>query len=111
MRQLDIFSALQYSTEGIDTEFKSACGGMPGCFGKSYAAMANTQGGTIVLGVAEKSSGLVWEGMPDASQLRTVLWSQLNDLHKISANLLRDDDVRFMNSSTTLFCLPLEGMY
>ena len=47
MRQLDLFSALQSSTEGIDTEFKSARGGA-----------ANTQGGTIVLGVAEKSTGL-----------------------------------------------------
>ena len=56
--------------------------------------MANTQGGTIVLGVAEKSTGLVWEGVPDAAQLRTVLWGQLNDRHKVSTNLLRDDDVR-----------------
>jgi len=47
MRQLDLFSALQSSTEGIDTEFKSARGGMPGSFWESYAAMANTQGGTI----------------------------------------------------------------
>ena len=54
----------------------------------------NTQGGTIVLGVAEKAVGLVWEGVPDAAQLRTVLWGQLNDRHKVSANLLRDDDVR-----------------
>ena len=94
MRQLDLFSALQSSTEGIDTEFKSARGGMPGSFWESYSAMANTQGGTIVLGVAEKSTGLVWEGVPDAAQLRTVLWGQLNDRHKVSANLLRDDDVR-----------------
>lgn len=59
MRQLDLFSALQSSTEGIDTEFKSARGGL-----------ANTQGGTIVLGVAEKPTGLVWEGVPDTAQLR-----------------------------------------
>lgn len=32
MRQLDLFSAVQSSTEGIDTEFKSARGGMPGSF-------------------------------------------------------------------------------
>lgn len=57
MRQLDLFSALQSSTEGIDTEFKSARGGV-----------ANTQGGTIVLGVAEKPTGLVWEGVPDAAR-------------------------------------------
>jgi hypothetical protein len=58
-RQLDLFSALQSSTEGIDTESKSARGGV-----------ANTQGGTIVLGVTERPAGLVWEGVPDAAQLR-----------------------------------------
>lgn len=72
MRQLDHFSALLSSTEGIDTEFKSASGGMPGSFWESYSGMANTQGGTIVLGVAERPTGLVWEGVPGAAQLRTV---------------------------------------
>ncbi|TSA14359.1 MAG: hypothetical protein D4R79_03505 [Comamonadaceae bacterium] len=48
MRQLDIFPALQSSTEGIATEFKSARG-----------RVANTQGGTIVFGVAKKPTGLV----------------------------------------------------
>jgi ATP-dependent DNA helicase RecG len=94
MRQLDLFSALQSSTEGIDTEFKSARGGLPGSFWETYSAMANTQGGTIVLGVAEKPTGLVWEGVPDGAQLRNVLWGQLNDRHKVSRNLLRDEDVR-----------------
>jgi predicted HTH transcriptional regulator len=58
MSQRDLFSALQSSTEGIDTQFKSARGGMPGSFWESYSAVANTQGGTIVLGAAEKSTGL-----------------------------------------------------
>ena len=98
MRQLDLFSALQSSTESIDTEFKSARGGMPGSFWESYSAVANTQGGTIVLGVAEKPAGLVWEGVSDAAQLRTVLWGQLNDWHKVSTNLLREDDVRTVAS-------------
>lgn len=39
---------LQSSTAGIDTEFNSA-----------RAGVANTQGGTIVLGMVEKPIGLV----------------------------------------------------
>jgi ATP-dependent DNA helicase RecG len=56
-----LLSALLSSTEGIYTVFKAARGGMPGRFWASYAAMANNQGGTIVLGLA------------DAAQLRNLL--------------------------------------
>ena len=103
MRQLDLFSALQSRTESIDTEFKSARGGLPGSFWETYSAMANTQGGTIVLGVAEKPAGLVWEGVTDAVQLRTVLWNQLNDRNKISRNLLVDEDVRTLDDEGRQF--------
>lgn len=72
MRQLDLFSALQSSAEGIDTEFKSARGGMPGSFWESYSATANTHGGRIVLGVAEKPTGLVGEGV--GRQFGVTVW-------------------------------------
>jgi predicted HTH transcriptional regulator len=58
--------------------------------------MANTQGGSIVLGVAERGGQLAWEGVPDAAQLRAVLWNQLNDRQKISRNLLTEGDVRIV---------------
>jgi hypothetical protein len=61
MRQLSLFVALQFGTQGIDTQFKSAHGVMTGSFWQSYAAMANIRGCAIVLGVVVKASGLVWE--------------------------------------------------
>ncbi len=94
MRQLDLFASLQPTSENLDTEFKSARGGLPGSFWETYSAMANTQGGTVVLGVAERDGQLRWEGVPDAAQLRSVLWNQLNDRNKVSRNLLTEDDVR-----------------
>jgi|SRR5680860_278185 len=94
MRQLDLFAKLQPSDEGVDIEFKSARGGLPGNSWETYSAMANTQGGTIVLGVTERGGDPVWEGVPNAAQLRTVLWNQLNDHQKVSRNLLNNDDVR-----------------
>jgi ATP-dependent DNA helicase RecG len=40
--------------ETTDGEFKSARGGFPGSFWESYSAMANSEGGVILLGVREK---------------------------------------------------------
>ena len=103
MRQLDLFSSLVPAAEGKDREFKSAKGGLPGSFWETYSALANTQGGTIVLGVAERGGELVWEGVPDAAQLRAVLWSQLNDRQKISCNLLTDEDIRTVSDAGNHF--------
>ena len=50
MPQNTIFTALQSSAEGIDTEFKSTRGVLLGSLWASYAAVANTQGGTILFG-------------------------------------------------------------
>ncbi|MDO9074781.1 MAG: ATP-binding protein [Rubrivivax sp.] len=103
MRQLDLFAALQPASESIDTEFKSARGGLPGSFWETYSAMANTQGGTVILGVVEKAAGLAWEGVPDAAQLRTVLWNQLNDRQKVSRNLLSDGDIQTLDDGGRSF--------
>ena len=43
--------------ETTDWEFKSARGGFPGSFWETYSAMANSDGGIVILGVREDEHG------------------------------------------------------
>jgi len=77
--------------ETTDWEFKSARGGFPGSLWQTYSAMANSEGGVIVLGVREDSDRtLRLDGLtPEliASHQKT-LWDGLNNRSVVSLNLL-----------------------
>ena len=77
--------------EDFDWEFKSARGGLPRSLWESYAAMANTDGGSIVLGVED--DGFV-SGLPDAQKMQTDFWNTINNQGHVSINLLTDQCVR-----------------
>ena len=52
-------------SENDAVEFKRARGGVPADFWPSYSAFANTDGGTIILGIREKDGKREIEGLPD----------------------------------------------
>lgn len=80
--------------EGNRLEFKEAQGGLPRSFWETYSSFANTQGGLIVLGVAEKSDGTMRAiGIANLEALRRDLWGSLNNEQKVSTNLLLDSDI------------------
>jgi ATP-dependent DNA helicase RecG len=86
---LDILSRLDW-VEGDDLEFKSARGGLPASLWETYSAMANTQGGVILLGVED--DGWV-SGVPDPARLKKTFWDTINNRGKVSVNLLSTRDL------------------
>jgi len=90
----DILAAAE-AGEGVDWEFKSARGGVPGSLWETYSAMANTEGGVIVLGVREDESGFRLDGLTpeQLDRHRRDIWAALNNRGEVSVNLLRNEDL------------------
>lgn len=85
--------------ESVDLECKLALGQdgqgkLPKDFWPTYSAMANTDGGLIVLGIEEKKQRLIARGIPNPDAIRKELADLLGNRQKVSVNLLSDGAIR-----------------
>ena len=80
-------------SENSEWEFKSALGGLPSSLWETYSAMANTDGGSIVLGIVEKHGKFEVQGVPDINKLQKNIWDCVQDRSCVSKNLLHNNDV------------------
>ena len=97
--------------ESEDLEFKQASGGFPGSFWDTYSAFANTEGGTIILGIVEKNDELYLDILSDemVEKYRKDFWNNVNNKSTISCNLLGNDDVqivKYNGYNIMLFHIP-----
>ncbi len=60
--QLNLFNNLDFF-EGVDVEYKAARGGLPRDLWETYGAFANTDGGTIWLGITQRAGALDLHGV------------------------------------------------
>lgn len=91
----DYMNSILSNKESEELEFKHAKGGFPGSFWESYSSFANSEGGTIVLGVKEKNGMFYPEGLSaeQISKYKEDFWNQLRSPQKVSQRLLTDKDV------------------
>ena len=80
-------------SENSEWEFKSAHGGLPSSLWETYSAMANTDGGSIVLGIVEKHGKFEVQGIPDINKLQKNIWDCVQDKNCVSKNILQNDNV------------------
>ncbi|MBI5498480.1 MAG: putative DNA binding domain-containing protein [Deltaproteobacteria bacterium] len=89
--------------EGMDLEAKRALGSsgrgeLPSDFFPTYSAFANTNGGLVLLGVAERHDGtLEVLGIPEPQRVQKNLWDSLNNPQRVSSNILTDADVQVVD--------------
>ena len=82
--------------ENSEVEYKSAAGGFPKAeFWRSFSAMANTNGGTIVLGVKEKNHKFIPDALSEEqiAKYRKEFWDDAHNKSCVSVPLLVESDI------------------
>lgn len=91
-------------TEGFDFEVKKAAGKdgqghLPDSFFPTYSAMANTEGGVVLLGIEEVPAGSFQYqvfGVATPNKVISQLWNGLNNKEQISGNILSESCVQII---------------
>ena len=102
MEKKDIYNILNKG-ERVTLECKKAENSVPKSFWETYSAFANTNGGTVLLGVSEdmmekdKAKRYEVTGVNDADKICKDLWNTINSNEKVNINLLHNDDVQVAN--------------
>ncbi len=95
---MDIFELINIG-ENSEIEFKKAKNSVPKDLWETYSAMANTNGGTIVLGVEERlgeAERFCISGINSVEKVLKDFWDTING-NKVNKNILMDRDVEVID--------------
>ena len=87
------FNRLIADGETVHLECKLAKNAIPANFWETYSSFANTDGGTILLGVKEENHKFSVVGVDDARKILTDFWNTVHG-EKVSAVVVYERDVR-----------------
>lgn len=96
-KSVDI-KALIKNYESATLECKKSSGGLPNSLWETYSAFANTNGGTILLGIEQINKELFIRGVQSPQDLIKMIWDNLNNAQKVSVNILSDRHVYVENT-------------
>ncbi len=83
-----------YQFEAKSAQGQSGNGEVPKDLWESYSAMANTEGGKILLGSKElKDGSLEFLGINDIDRVQKDFWTTINNTQKINQNILNESDL------------------
>ncbi len=99
---LNTLDDLSNLSESVELECKlvqdqEGKGEVPKDFWPTYSAMANIDGGVVLLGVREKAGVFSVAGIDNVEKVRIDLFNTLNNRSKVSTNLISDADVSVLS--------------
>ena len=97
MTEIELLDILK-TGEKVDIECKESENLIPKSLWESYSAMANTNGGIIILGIKEikKNGEFIVQGVKNSSKRVGEFWDTINNVSKTNKNLLSDEDVQVL---------------
>ncbi len=99
MMEIRTLEDIALLAESSDLECKKAAGRdgrgeLPRDFWETYSAMANTDGGTVLLGIRQKGDRFELNGIELVENVKKALFDTANNPSKVSVNLLTNADVQ-----------------
>lgn len=94
--------------EDLHTELKKSKSSLSNDLWETYSAFANTDGGTIYLGIDQNKNGEnIIEGVENIEKQKKELFDQANDKTKVSVDLLSEEDVETIEFKPGVFVLKI----